>query len=187
MTNLPDLSLTMVNESLDDIPDYPLPDGYQIVWYEPGFEQFWLDIHIEADAHNTFTRQLFLNEFGKDAQPLRERQCYLVEVATGKKVGTATGWMGEGERYHDYGRIHWVALLPEVQGQGLAKPLLASAYRRMQELGHQRAYLLTSSTRIPAINLYTLFGFKPAIHSDEDRQRWVAIQDQLKYPIKIEE
>jgi GNAT superfamily N-acetyltransferase len=176
----------MVNDALVDIPRYGIPKDYQITWYEPGFERAWVDIHIEADAHNTFTGDTFFREFGDNAQQLHERQCYLVHVASGKKVGTASAWADEEGIYQGYGRIHWVALTPDVQGKGLAKPLLAAAYNRLRELGHQRAYLLTSTTRIRAINLYRLFGFKPAIHSDEDRQRWEAIQDQLKYPIVIE-
>ncbi len=57
-------------------------------------------------------------------------------------------------------RIHWVAIAPAYQGRGLAKPLVAAACLRLRALGHVWAYLTTSTSRLPAVSLYTKFGIR---------------------------
>ena len=66
-----------------------------------------------------------------------------------------------------------------MQGKGLSKPLLTTVLNRMCELGDERAYLDTGSARLPAINLYLKFGFKPNIHSQDDEILWQAIRRHL--------
>jgi GNAT superfamily N-acetyltransferase len=65
-----------------------------------------------------------------------------------------------------------VAIRPEHQGQGLAKPLLSRVCRRLHELGHSRAYLTTSTSRVPAICLYHAFGFRPNLAGTARQQDW---------------
>jgi GNAT superfamily N-acetyltransferase len=79
-------------------------------------------------------------------------------------------------RGREYGRVHWVAIVPEWQRHGLAKPLLTVVCQRLQELGHERAYLTTAPERIPAINLYLSFGFVPEVRSDEALRAWKEIE-----------
>ena len=100
-------------------------------------------------------------------------------------MGTATAWSGDLFPGQPIGRIHWVAIVPDRQGQGLAKPLLAATCRRLRALGHERAYLTTSTARLPAINLYLLFGFQPLVGSPEAYQAWQAVRPRLKYPVDI--
>jgi len=154
--------LTMVRESLKSIPAFPLPENYSLRRYQPGDETNWTHIHLQADDLNTITPQLFSQQFGPDPALLAERQFYLV-TATGSVVGTGTAWFNSDSQGRDFGRVHWVAILPEYQGLGLAKPLMTAICNRLSDLGHERAYLTTSSARIKAIRLYTRFGFKPLL------------------------
>ncbi len=78
------------------------------------------------------------------------------------------------------GRVHWVALLPEVQGRGLARPLMTTVCRRLRALGHRRAYLTTAMNRPAAVGLYLKFGFVPVLESDEDRARWRTLEGHLR-------
>ncbi|HEY66003.1 MAG TPA: GNAT family N-acetyltransferase [Caldilineae bacterium] len=177
------ISLVMIREHLDGIPHYDLPPGYAIRWYEPGDEEHWVAIHLKADLYNTISRERYIREFGQDPQILHERQCFLI-APSGEVIGTATAWFNEHYRGRVYGRVHWVAIVPEMQGRGLAKPLMTTVCRRLRELGHDRAYLTTSTVRIPAINLYLKFGFVPEIRSEEDLRVWRALLPYLKEPYR---
>ena len=73
------------------------------------------------------------------------------------------------------GRVHWMAILPEFQGRGLGKALLAAICRRLRELGHERAYLHTSAARLAAIQLYLQFGFAPVVRNAAEEAAWKGI------------
>jgi GNAT superfamily N-acetyltransferase len=171
--------VVMVRDNLDHIPHYELPAGYTFRWYRPGDEAVWRQIQAAADDYNDITLDLFLREFGLDIDRLAERQLYLVEAA-GQLIGTATAWLDEHYQDPAYGRIHWVAITPAWQGQGLAKPLMTAICQRLKLLGHERAYLTTASARIPAINLYLQFGFVPFIGSPRDEQIWKDVASRVK-------
>lgn len=164
------IPLCMIRQNLDDIPHYKLPVGFTLRAYQPGDEAAWLSIHLEADKHNVITVDTYSEQFGADSQTLAERQFYLCDDA-GQAIGTATAWFNT-YRGEIYGRVHWVAIVPAMQGRGLARPLLSAVCQRMRELGHRRAYLTTESARLPAINLYLRYGFTPDIRSEQEAQVW---------------
>lgn len=162
-----DWPMTMIRETLADIPEYPLPPGYTIRWYQPGDESRWVAIQAAADRYNKITMELFAQQFhGADAR-LEERQCYLLNPG-GDAIGTATAWVDDLSGDPAAGRIHWVAIIPAAQGRGLAKPLMTAVCQRLRALGHRTAYLTTSMARPAAIGLYLKFGFGPVLEGDED-------------------
>lgn len=174
----------MTRANLDNLPECALPAGFSLRWYQPGDEAHWLRIHRAADKFNEITPELFQSQFGsvaerglqsastceagnpdiscRSAQELGERQCYLLTPA-GEVIGTGTAWFNENFEGARWGRVHWMAILPEFQRRGLGKALLAAVCRRLRELGHDRAYLSTSSARVHAIKLYRQFGFEPLV------------------------
>ncbi len=169
----------MVRESLARIPRHAFPSDVTVRWYQEGDEAHWVRIHALADRYHASTPALYRREFGRDVGRLRERQCFLVDRG-GEVLGTATAWTDDGSHGPAYGRVHWVAIVPRMQGRGLAKPLLRTVLVRMRELGHRAAFLTTESARLPAIHLYLRFGFEPELHSDRDRRVWDEIREQLK-------
>ncbi len=173
------VKVTMCRDSLTGIPVYSLPHSYQIRSYLPGDEHEWVRIESAADQFNVISIELFRKEFGNDPAPLFERQLYLLD-GQGTAIGTATAWFDDAHRGQSYGRIHWVAIHPDHQGKGLSKPLMSSVCSRLHELGHEKAYLVTSSARISAIKLYTQFGFRPEIHGAEDKSVWDQLNGHLR-------
>jgi GNAT superfamily N-acetyltransferase len=185
------LPLKMIRASLDGLPEFALPDGFPLRWYQPGDEAHWRRIHLAAERFIEITPELFGKQFGvgeeRGLQPalahehssgmnsalrdLRERQCYLLDPR-GEVIGTGAAWFDDDFEGARWGRVHWMAILPEFQGRGLGKGLLTAICRRLQELGHQRAYLHTSAARIPAIKLYLRFGFEPVFRSAEEEAAW---------------
>jgi GNAT superfamily N-acetyltransferase len=176
------LPVTMVREELEVIPRHILPTGYSLRAYCPGDEQLWLQVHERADLYNTFPPGLFFQEFGPARSVLEERQLYLCDVH-GEAIGTATAWFDGNYKGQVYGRVHWLAIVPDEQGKGLAKALMSAVCYRLRELGHRRAYLTTSTARVPAINLYLQFGFVPEISSVRDTAVWRELRQILKYPL----
>jgi N-acetylglutamate synthase-like GNAT family acetyltransferase len=177
------IDVKMIRESLDDIPEYPLPNGYSIRWFQPGYEEHWQTIQSLADNYTRVTSGLFEEQFGNDTELLSERQCFLC-IGEENIIGTAAAWLDNSDESSP-GRIHWLAIIPRQQGKGLAKPLLTIICNRLKELGHSKTYLTTQSVRIPAINLYAKFGFTPVIDSDVDREIWHKLQKHIKYPLSF--
>ncbi len=168
----------MICEHLHLVPEHFIPHPFSIHWYKPGDENTWLEIHRTTDLYNDFPPKKFADEFGNDVSDLSQRQCYL-HNAQGHAAGTATAWFSNNFDGGRWGRIHWVAIIPDCQGQGLAKPLLSCACRRLFDLGHERAYLTTDTRRLKAINLYLDFGFIPRPTSPTDRKAWKAVAHEL--------
>jgi GNAT superfamily N-acetyltransferase len=170
--------MRMILEELSNAPNYELPPAFSFKWYTLGDEQSWLEIQQSADRYNQISLDLFRQQFGYDLERLRKRQCFIID-AKQRAIGTATAWFDLNYFGKEYGRIHWVAIIPEMQGQGLAKPLMAFICQRLQEMGHNRAYLTTSLERIVAIDLYLKFGFIPQIQNDEELLDWKKIEKKL--------
>ena len=61
------LPLKMVRANLDHVPEFTLPAGFTLRWYEPGDEAHWLRIHLAADPFNEITPELFRKQFAPDA------------------------------------------------------------------------------------------------------------------------
>ena len=172
------VTITMIRSSLAGIPIHPLPAGFLIRWYRPGNAATWVRIQTAAETSLPISRELFDREFAGNELELSRRQAFLVDPS-GREIGTATAWFQEEYHGRRFGRIHWVAIIPERQGWGLAKPLLSTVCKRLVELGHDCAYLVTGSHRLPAIQLYRKFGFEPEILSDQDRLVWPPILTRL--------
>src|SRR4030043_325010 len=171
------IDVRMSRENLDDIPEYSFPSGYSIRWYGPGYEKHWQAVQSLADEYTRVTPGLFEEQFGTDTQLLCERQCFLCD-SEDNIIGTATAWLDNHDSKSP-GRIHWVAIIPQQQGRGLAKPLLTTICKRLKELGHSKTHLTTQRVRIPAINLYPKFGFAPVIDSRRDREVWQVLRQHI--------
>ncbi|MCC6703303.1 MAG: GNAT family N-acetyltransferase [Thermomicrobiales bacterium] len=160
------IDFTMVNRSLGAVPKFELPEGYSIRNYRVGEEHLWVDIEMRAGEF--FERgpgyAAFDRYFRAEYDWLPETMYFLEHVDQGP-VGTTTAWYGdfEGERI---GQVHWVAVVPEHQGRGLAKPLLATVLRQLAR-EHRKAYLSTQTWSWRAVAMYRSFGFTEVIDRPE--------------------
>jgi len=178
----PNQPVWMTRENLENISEFSLPKPFSLRWFRSGDEQTWLKIQSAADRDEKFTPESFAQIFGNDFSTLHERQCFLLD-AREIAIGTGTAWFDENFEGARWGRIHWMAIAPEFQRLGLGKALMSIVCRRLRELGHERAYLKTSTPRLAAINLYLHFGFAPLIRNSEDAENWRALQPKLKFPL----
>lgn len=151
--------LKMICDPLKLVNDVSLLRGFSLVSHRPEFMQNWTRIQRAADQLNEISDDLFRIAFGTDDHVLHQRILYL-KNAEEEIIGTSAAWFGDEPFDGSWGRVHWVAVLPEYQGQGLGKYLLSETIKRLIELGHQKAYLTTDSRRPHAIKLYQDFGFE---------------------------
>ena len=172
----------MYRPDLENLLSHELPSGFHFAWYQPGNEAWWADIQHQCEGYAIETAlQLFHREFANGAL-LAKRQCYILK-ADGAAIGTITGWIDDPDDSHSrdsMGRIHWVAIVPEFQGRGLAKPLLSTALNRLRNLGHRDCYLVTDSFRPRAVQLYRNFGFVPMLVTEADRAAWEAVPEEIR-------
>lgn len=155
-----------------------LPEGYSFCRYNPGMEASWIRIQDAADDYIRVDVNLFQQEFGANRQELPRRMLFL---AHGKNlIGTATAWLDDTNGEPGTGRLHWVAIVPEYQGKGLAVPLVSKAMSLFPALDCSRAYLLTNAGRVTAISLYLKLGFNPVIRDPEEHEAWEEILGFIK-------
>lgn len=171
----------MIRPNLDDIPVFNLPKPFKLRNYHKGDEENWFQIYKAADHYNKIYSAMFKEYFGADEVKLGRRQFYICNEDD-QTIATATSWYNEDYHGESIGRVHWVAVHPDYQGLGLAKPLISNVLNRFKELGHKKCYLRTLSVRTPAICLYLSFGFRPDIRTVKDKEIWRKIGQRLNHP-----
>jgi ribosomal protein S18 acetylase RimI-like enzyme len=199
------ISLVMVRPDLWDLPRFDLPEGYWIRTFRIGDEWSWARIEAAAAEFDRpgRARDHFAREFGDHLTEV-SRRCHFLLNRQGEFIGTATAWFGTppGRASHrvdlaprgggrssgpptmghePVGRLHWVAISPESQGRGLAKPLVSAAMSRMAQF-HRSAYLTTQTTSFVAIKVYLDFGFVPHIVTTLHRRGWRMMAETLGHP-----
>ena len=209
---MPVESVSMVRVSREPFPRFALSSGFSLAWYRPGCEAWWYDIQLHSDELTPITRDTFAKYFGQPShnprsrgrqsapsgelgssvpapvgqiteasQELARRQCFLLDAA-GHPIGTATAWFDNNYHGQVWGRLHWVAIVPEWQRRGLGKALMSAVCTRLHELHPERSFLRTAPQRLPAIQLYLQFGFEPEIRTPEEQPVWEGILAQARVP-----
>lgn len=176
------IPLVMVRENLDNIPRFLCPEGFHIRTYHSGEERLWAEVETQAGEFPNKDAALkrFVAEFGPH-QSQMECRCLFIEDTAGRAIGTTTAWF-HTFRGEDYGRIHWVGIIPEYQGKKLSKPLMSAAMNILAQ-HHTKAYLTTQTTSYKAINLYLHFGFVPYIVDRKERRGWLMMEETLNREI----
>jgi len=178
------IPLKMKRANLNSIPEYELPAGFKIRFFERGEEHLWARVETAVDEFIDEAAALarFEKEFGPFVDEMTGR-CLFIENSNGDVIGTTTAWYGisEGEE-HVSGRIHWVGVVPEYQGKKLSKPLLAKAMQVLAEY-HDSAYLTSQTTSYQAVNMYLNFGFEPYVTDETDIEAWKLLEEVLNRKI----
>lgn len=172
----------LMKHNLTEIPHYEFPTNYQLQSFKQGDEKEWARIETATGEFDSEEQALerFTEEFQPYIDDFQKRSLFLINEA-GEKIGTITAWYGN-HKSDTIGRLHWVAIIPEYQGKGLAKPMLSSAMKLLAQF-HDEAYLTSQTTSYPAINLYLNFGFQPVIEKESDTVAWDLLEEKLNRKI----
>ncbi|MCS6827291.1 MAG: GNAT family N-acetyltransferase [Caldilinea sp.] len=174
----------MIRPTMDDLPDWPLPEGYRFRTYRDGDLDVWLALHHDAEPFLAIGPEHFARSFGNRLSALYDRM-FFVQTLVGEDVGSITAWWEEDWQGRGaWGRIHWVIVARAHQRRGLAKPMMAHALRRIAR-DHSRAMLGTDTLRLWAIKTYLDCGFIPDPMQRNDAkavQGWRSVQKHLHHP-----
>lgn len=149
--------LLLTNDDLDNVTEYQIKPPFILEYFKEGYGKYWKNIHLLSDKYNRISDETFETQFELFHEELHQRQLYI--RAGNEIVGTCTAWNDLNGKYKDYGKIHWLAVIPDFQGQGLGKVLLSQTIRILKTLGYNKAYLETDSRRKNALFLYEKMGF----------------------------
>ncbi|MDD3183916.1 MAG: GNAT family N-acetyltransferase [Anaerostipes sp.] len=177
--------LLLEMDSIDEAPQYELPDGYEFVFYQPGDRDTWIEIEQSAKEFDSYEdgRKGWKKYFeGKDHE-LVNRMFFIVNE-DGKKVGTASAFYDiYGKDLSGAGWVHWVSVRREYQGQGLARPLISHALKILKSLGYTKAKVPTQTITWLACKLYLDFGFYPERENvKENLDGWRVIKTLTNHP-----
>jgi ribosomal protein S18 acetylase RimI-like enzyme len=155
--------ITMTRPTLADLPPRPPLAPNIVLRPMTGLDEAaaWTAAQRDAEPFLTIGDDLFAREFGGDPDAIPVRCLFAVDTETGEVVGASSAWHGGDPRARgrDWGRIHWVVVRPAYQRRGIARALVVECLYVLKALGHERAYLATSTGRTGAIALYEDLGF----------------------------
>lgn len=158
-----------MRHSLELSTNYPLPPGYQFRLYDDESDnEVWAEI-LTSTAEFA-SKNLALERFEQEFLPwlpLMKKRVIFLETEEGKAIGTASAWFGEFNKI-DMGRLHWVEIKPEFQGNKLGRPLITKAMTLLKDY-HQTAYLKTQASSEAVIHLYQKLGWQHVITTETER------------------
>lgn len=182
------IRLAMIREHMNDIPQYNLPEGFEIRLFEKGDEKHWSRVETKVDEFESeqAAGKHFTKEFGDHIDDMTER-CLFIEDENKDVIATTTAWYGKIEGNNEVlGRIHWVGVIPEYQGKKLSKPLLSAAMNILASR-HKAAYLTSQTTSYQAVNMYLNYGFKPLKLYPTCDEAWALMEKTLNRKIMTKE
>jgi mycothiol synthase len=167
--------LEMIRDDLDNLPVIEIPDGYTVRTYLPGDEAAWGRI-MEGQVGENWTVDKCRERLTLDAR-FKPDNLFFV-LCDNQPVASTCAWSSE-KAGPDMGLVHMVAALPDHHGKGLGNLLNALVLKRLRELGHHRASLLTDDWRLAAIKTYLHAGFRPLNTHESHPERWETVFTQL--------
>lgn len=155
-------SLYLVNNDLDNIKEYQLPDGFKFVFFNDGNEKAWVEIEKSSGEFLSFEEgiEAFNHYYGSHYEELK-KLCLFIENENGEKVATSTAFYLNEPIGDITGNVHWVAIKKEYQGMHLSKPLISETLKQMRKLGHKKTLLHTQTHTWLAVKVYLDMGFIP--------------------------
>ena len=174
-------SVRMIREHIENIPQFPIPEGFAIRNYRRNEGHIWTRIQKAAEPYIDIDDELFSREFKRDLLAMEDRSFFLT-TDTGDEIGTITAWWQPEMDGKDWGQIHWVAVHPDYQGRGLSKPMMSVAMTRLKA-SHERCFLGTSTRRIAAVKVYLDFGFIPDLSCENSQEAWTEVASVIEHPL----
>jgi len=158
------------------LPPLDLPPGVSL----RAFEGAWGPAAWEHIVNTAFERNMSFDEVIRPNPAFRPERILFLEQG-GVPVAVAAAWQRDRDP-PGTGYLHYVAVLPGTQGQGLGYWVSLAALHQMRREGNTLAILETQDERLSAIKTYFRLGFSPDLTGHESYPaRWEKILAQLRW------
>lgn len=176
----------MIARQLNKEAFSPLPAGFLVRSLKEEELPWWMGIHFdspEEKAQQAPYMQAYFDRVYKPREALFYQRCQVLCNAHQQPLGTAFLW----PTTTGLNTLHWLKVHPDFEGLGLGRALLSQVFKDVtaEDLP---LYLHTHPQCVPAIRLYSDFGFiifkgpKVLTRSND----WQAGQKYLKQHMKKE-
>lgn len=165
--SIPYAEIWMKRAAADEVAPVPVSKNYILQPYQSGDALEWARIETAVGEFDTEAAALayFERDFLPYASQLPQRMFFAVNPE-GTKVGTATAWWKKKQDGSTVPIVHWVAVIPSAQRQGIARGMVTKVIETCQkqtedcEDSTAAIYLHTQTWSHAAIGLYQQLGFE---------------------------
>ena len=160
--SVPYAGLYMRREPGAPKPVAELPEGFKFAHYKDGDEESWAWIEASVlEFDSAFAALMYFKDYFMPHKEELYHRCLFIENSRGEKVATATAWWSDIDgRRRPW--LYWVGVLPEYQGRGLGKAVVARATELLVGLNkYDPIFLKTQTWSYKAVSIYRANGYKP--------------------------
>ena len=164
------LSMSVTAETVRQLPDVALPEGYALRGYRSGDEDSWVALLNLGDFDTRWDRQR-LDAYLADA----ERREGSRVVAMGREIVAATF----ASRENKAGLLDYVVTHPNHRDRRLGQAVCTAVLKFFAERGYEKVILTTDDWRLPDIKVYLSLGFIPEMTREDMPSRWENVMNRL--------
>jgi mycothiol synthase len=158
------------------VPDLQIPENCRITNFTEldNAVDKWLDIIQYGLSNGRKDEAAYISMMLSQAN-YEENKCFFI-LEKEKAVATLTVICDYDKKE---GHIHMVACQEAARGKGYGTLLNNMALHTLKTEGMQTAYLITDDWRIPAIKSYLRAGFEPDTSTEDFKERWNKIFEEI--------
>ena len=152
-------TLLLMQRDLDDLAEPRVPDSITIRAFRPGQDEAgWLAVNAAAFATHPEQGAVDADDLAaRMAEPWFDPAGFFVAEREGRLVGFHWTKQHDDRR----GEVYVLGVAPEGHRQGLGRALLLTGLRHLRDRGLTSAQLYVEAAAVPAVGLYSSYGFTP--------------------------
>lgn len=159
--SLPYLNIIMKRDASTPLVRFSIPQGFSLVHYSSGDEAAWAEILVSVAEFDSQEEALAYFQEHYAPYPIElVKRCIFLENPAGEKVATFTIWWDIKDE-EQIPSLHWIAVKPEFQGQGLGKAIVGHGLELALAIdGDRDIWLHTQTWSWRAVAVYLQVGFR---------------------------
>jgi mycothiol synthase len=161
-----------------EVPEYTIPDGYELRPLKDGDEDGHVAVMNEAGFSTWGKKNL---KMWHDTYALPDGIFVIEYKKDNSIVATAMANHKPTELHPGAGELGWVAASKDHAGKGLGMAVCYAVVQRYLDAGYKDIFLNTDDNRLAAIKTYLKMGFVPFVYTNTMEERWRSVCEKLKW------